>query len=120
MPESANGKHLRMRVVEEAAQSDKGAQVGTRDLKKGGGALRREGESPSAPVIYSFIESHKAKHRIGVMCRVPRASKSGFYGWRKSGPFWLVITPMPCCRRRSLAFAQTAARPKVLRGSTAS
>ena len=37
-------------------------------------------------MIYSFIEAHKAKHRVGVMCRTLKVSKSGFYGWRGRAP----------------------------------
>jgi putative transposase len=37
-------------------------------------------------VIYSFIESQKSSHRIGVMCRTLKVSKSGFYGWRNREP----------------------------------
>ena len=37
-------------------------------------------------MIYTFIEAHKTNHRISRMCRVLRASKSGFYGWRERAP----------------------------------
>jgi putative transposase len=31
-------------------------------------------------VIYAFIETEKANHRVSVMCRAMKVSKSGFYG----------------------------------------
>jgi putative transposase len=33
-------------------------------------------------VIYVFIESQKANHRVSAMCRTLKVSKSGFYSWR--------------------------------------
>jgi putative transposase len=37
-------------------------------------------------VIYTFIETEKANHRMSAMYRALKVSKSGFYGWRDRAP----------------------------------
>ena len=37
-------------------------------------------------MIFSFIEIEKANHSIPLMCRVLRASRSGYYAWRVRPP----------------------------------
>ena len=37
-------------------------------------------------MIYAFIETQKANHRVSAVCRVLKVSKSGFYGWRGRAP----------------------------------
>jgi putative transposase len=37
-------------------------------------------------VIYNFIEAQRGSHRISMMCRTLKVSKSGFYGWRHREP----------------------------------
>lgn len=34
---------------------------------------------------FQFIEAEKANHRISILCRVLRVSRSGFYAWRRGG-----------------------------------
>ena len=33
-------------------------------------------------MIYGFVEAEKANHSVGVLCRVLKVSKSGYYDWR--------------------------------------
>ena len=37
-------------------------------------------------MIYAFIEAHKANHRVSMLRRALKVSKSGFYGCRGSAP----------------------------------
>lgn len=45
---------------------------------------------------YAFIKMHDQKYRIETMCRVLKASRSGYYQWRKGG------TPQRQVRQREL------------------
>ena len=82
----ARGTHHRgERRAAEAAQRSKDPKGGARDLKKSGMVLRQGGE-PTPQVIYAFIETEKANHRISRMCKTLKVSKSGFYSWRDRAP----------------------------------
>ena len=70
-------------------------------------------------MIYAFIETQKANHRISRMCRVLKVSKSGFYSWRGREPSTRTRADAVLLEK-ILAFTQTAERPTVLRGSTSS
>lgn len=37
-------------------------------------------------MIFSFIKIERAKHSIGIMCRVLRVSRSGYYAWTVRPP----------------------------------
>ena len=37
-------------------------------------------------MIFSFIETEKMEHSVGLMCRVLRVSRSGYYAWRVRRP----------------------------------
>jgi hypothetical protein len=57
------------------------------DPKKGRRLRHGTGPPPSAQGVYAFIETQKANHRIGRMCRALRVSKTGFfYGWQDGAP----------------------------------
>ena len=37
-------------------------------------------------MIYGLVEAEKANHSVGILCRVLKISKSGYYDWRKRPP----------------------------------
>ena len=35
---------------------------------------------------FRYIEQHAQQFRVGLMCKVLRVSRAGYYAWRKRGP----------------------------------
>jgi hypothetical protein len=71
-------------------------------------------------VIYAFIETEKANHRVSVMCRAMKVSKSGFYGWRDREPSARARADALLLEKIICIHTETAERPTVRRGSTSS
>jgi putative transposase len=49
-------------------------------LKKSNGVLRE-----AEPVRFAFIAAKKAEHRVTILCRCMRVTRSGFYAWTRRG-----------------------------------
>ena len=56
-----------------------------REILKGSSRHLRQGAEPSAVAIHRFVEEEKAVHSVGILCRMPKVSRSGFYAWSKRG-----------------------------------
>ena len=48
--------------------------------KKSDGVLRE-----AEPMRFAFIAAKKAEHRVTILCRCMRVTRSGFYAWRRRG-----------------------------------
>ena len=60
------------------ATADRGRRA--RHLKKSHGVLRE-----AEPVRFAFIAAKKAEHRVTILCRCMRVTRSGFYAWMRRG-----------------------------------
>src|SRR6195256_5977141 len=70
----------RARGVGAAPQSppDRGRRAG--HFKKSHGVLRE-----AEPMRFAFIAAKKAEHRVTILCRCMRVTRSGFYAWLHRG-----------------------------------
>ncbi len=59
-----------------AAEGERAAADGAGDFKKSGGVLCQ-----GAAVRFQFVQEHRRTWPVGVMCRVLKVSRSGFYAW---------------------------------------
>src|SRR5262249_40755872 len=60
----------------EAQGGERASEDGARPLKKSDGVLRQGGD-----VTFSFIEEHRTRWPVTLMCEVFGVSTSGFYAW---------------------------------------
>jgi putative transposase len=67
-------------------------------------------------VIYGFVEADKANHSVGVLCRVLKVSKSGYYGWRSRPPSARSKADAVLTERIERASTGIAGEPTALRG----
>src|SRR6187401_1249897 len=70
----------RARGVGAAPQGPPDCGGRARHFKKSHGVLRE-----AEPVRFAFIAAKKAEHRVTILCRCMRVTRSGFYAWLRRG-----------------------------------